>query len=32
VMRAEYELAGETMTMVFKGVSEFSDQEIGWRK
>ena len=32
VMRAEYEMAGETMSMVFKGVSEFSDQEIGFRK
>jgi hypothetical protein len=32
VMRAEYEMAGDTMSMVFKGVSEFSDQEIGWRK
>ena len=32
VMRAEYEMTGESMSMVFKGVSEFSDQEIGWRK
>ncbi len=30
VLRADYE--PESSTPVFKGVSEFSDAEIGWRK